>query len=330
MRYIRFIDADNATRAALSTGAGRAYKLARDFDLIAAAKNSADTGRGLREELERVTTEESVDVDELSRDGRILVPIPVDGAARCLVTGTGLTHRRSAEIRDAMNVDDEDDSDSMKMYRMGERDGQPAPGQIGIQPEWFFKGLAQCRVPSGAPIRVPNYVLSAGEELELAGVYLILPDGTPLRLGYVLANDFSDHELEGKNYLYLAPSKLRPCAIGPELLIGDAPEDLTGRITIHRDGERIWDREVSTGDANMTHSIANLEHHHFKHTTLITPGDLHVHLFGCPVFSYGDGLKLADGDEIEMYAPEFGTPLRNEIVFEEGEERLIRVAAVSP
>ena len=45
--------------------------------------------------------------------------------------------------------------------------------------------------------------------------------GHPVRIGFTTANEFSDHVMEKKNYLYLAPSKLRGCAIGPELLIDD-------------------------------------------------------------------------------------------------------------
>ena len=44
----------------------------------------------------------------------------------------------------------------------------------------------------------------------MAGIYVIGDDGTPFRVGFALANEFSDHVTERINYLYLAHSKLRP------------------------------------------------------------------------------------------------------------------------
>ena len=49
---------------------------------------------------------------------------------RCLVSGTGLTHLGSAKDRQAMHAVDENEmTDSMKMFRWGVEGGRPAPGQ---------------------------------------------------------------------------------------------------------------------------------------------------------------------------------------------------------
>jgi hypothetical protein len=53
--------------------------------------------------------------------------------------------------------------------------------------------------------------------------------GAPRRLGFCLANEFSDHVTERGNYLWLAHSKLRPAALGPELLVGALPADVAAR-----------------------------------------------------------------------------------------------------
>ncbi len=71
--------------------------------------------------------------------------------------------------------------------------------------------------PGGDLLR-PDFAEDGSEEPEIAGVYLIDADGSPVRLGYCLANEFSDHVVERGNYLWLAHSKLRTAAIGPELL----------------------------------------------------------------------------------------------------------------
>ena len=73
-----------------------------------------------------------------------------DEAARCLISGTGLTHLGSARNRQSMHeTSDEDLTDSMKMFRWGVEGGRPSPGCIGIAPEWFYKG-------TGSSLRAHN------------------------------------------------------------------------------------------------------------------------------------------------------------------------------
>jgi len=129
--------------------------------------------------------------------------------ARCLVSGTGLTHVGSARNRLAMHGKPEDLSDSMRMYRWGVEGGKPAAGDIGAAPEWFYKGNGTMLRGHGEPLTVPEYSDDGGEEAEIAGVYIIDSAGAPRRIGFTQGNEFSDHEFEKKNYLYLAASKLR-------------------------------------------------------------------------------------------------------------------------
>ena len=68
-----------------------------------------------------------------------------------------------------------------------------------------------------------------------------------------------------------------------------------------------------SGEANMSHSIANLEHHHFKFEGHRRPGDAHVHFFGAHSLSFGDGVVLKDGDWMEVRYDGFGRALRNPI-----------------
>src|SRR5690606_29177827 len=119
-------------------------------------------------------------------------------------------------------------TDSMKMFRLGLDGGKPTDGKPSIQPEWFYKGNGHALVGSGQPIASPAFALDAGEEPEIAGIYLVGPDGTPHRIGFALANEFSDHVTERQNYLYLAHSKLRPAALGTEILVGELPAHIEG------------------------------------------------------------------------------------------------------
>jgi hypothetical protein len=117
--------------------------------------------------------------------------------------------------------------------------------------------------------------------------------------------------MEKKNYLYLAHAKLRQCAFGPELFIGDLPESIEGTARILRDGETIWEKPFPTGEANMSHSIENIEFHHFKYNQLLRAGDVHAIFMGTAVASFADGIAVNVGDTFEIDIPLLGRPLIN-------------------
>jgi hypothetical protein len=231
--------------------------------------------------------------------------------ARCLVSGTGLTHKASAKNRDAMHAAAQAVTDSTRMYLSGLEGGRPAPGEIGISPEWFYKGCGTVLRAHNEPLTVPEYAEDGGEEPEIAGIYIIDLAGIPRRIGFTVGNEFSDHLFEKKNYLYLAASKLRNCSIGPELILGNSFDDVPGEVSVERAGKLIWSRAINTGENAMCHSLANIEHHHFKFEGHRRPGDLHVHFFGADAFSFGEGLLLEAGDVMQVRFDGFGRALRN-------------------
>lgn len=258
-------------------------------------------------------TEESFDYDELTRERQLLAPVDHPDPAHCLVSLTGLTHLGSAKSRDQMHARAmaATATDSIRMFQIGLHGGKPRAGEIGAQPEWAYKGDGRSLVAPEHPLTQPAFAEDGGEEAEIAGVYLIDGQGHPVRLGFVLGNEFSDHVLEKKNYLYLAHSKLRQCSIGPELLVGELPAVVTGTVRILRHRKAIWSSAFESGEANMSHSIANLEHHHFKYEMFRRPGDVHVHFFGANVISFGAHIRTQDGDVFEFEVPAFGRALRN-------------------
>lgn len=234
--------------------------------------------------------------------------------ARCLVSGTGLTHLGSARDRQAMHTTaPEELTDSMKMFRSGLEGGRPAPGRIGTAPEWFYKGSGTVLRAHGEPLPVPSYAEDGGEEGEVAGVYLIDDEGRPRRLGMAAGNEFSDHRFERRNYLNLAGSKLRACALGPELVLDPAFQSVAGCVSLQRGGTVFWTKPIKTGEAEMCHSLRNIEHHHFKFEPHRRPGDVHVHFFGACALSFGDGVTLVDGDVMEVRFEGFGRALRNPV-----------------
>jgi hypothetical protein len=271
----------------------------------------------------------TIDPAALLREGRLLPPVDHPDPTHLHVTGTGLTHLGSASTRDAMHKSNQQAAeapltDSMKMFRMGLEGGKPAPGVEGVQPEWFYKGNGHIVAAPGAPIPSPAFARDAGEEPEMAGIYVIGPDGTPFRVGFTLGNEFSDHVTERVNYLFLAHSKLRWCSFGPELRLGDLPADVRGTSRIVRNGKIVWEKPFLSGEANMSHTIANLEHHHFKYRLFRQPGDVHVHMFGTATLSFADGIKTEAGDVFEISEPQFGLPLTNSVAWDKAETVRIR------
>jgi hypothetical protein len=261
---------------------------------------------------------------------RILPPIDHPREPeRCMVSGTGLSHTGSARNRQAMHaVQAAQMTDSMRMFQWGIAGGRPEPGEIGVSPEWFYKGTARALRAHGEPLDVPTYAEDGGEEPEVAGVYIIDSEGQPRRIGMTTGNEFSDHLFEKKNYLYLAASKLRTCAIGPELVVDPDFQHVAGEVAIERAGEVVWSKPVETGESVMCHSLANLEHHHFKFEAHRRPGDVHVHFFGADAFSFGDGVRLADGDVMKVQWAGFGRALRNPLRVLGGPDRLVTVRGV--
>ena len=245
--------------------------------------------------------------------------------AHCMVSGTGLTHKASAENRAAMHKETNAEvTDSAKMYQLGLDGGTPADGAIGVQPEWFYKGDGSTLRAHGQELCTPAYGWDGGEEPEVAGAYVVSKSGTPFRVGMMMGNEFSDHRMEKKNYLYLAPSKLRNCSVGPELLVGETEfENVEGTVSIVRNSATLWTKQIWTGPKNMCHSVSNLDHHHFKYPAHRRPGDVHIHFFGADAFSFGEGVALESGDVMKVTFAGFGKALSNPLRIEEGPEELV-------
>jgi hypothetical protein len=299
------------------SGANSVYDLA----LVALASK-----RPLRQVLEDRLSQDTLPYDPVYRlesDWRIMPAFTHPEPARCLVTGTGLTHKASADNRNAMHDKAAELTDSMRMYLSGLDGGRPEPGKIGVAPEWFYKGCGANLRAHGEALVAPSFSSDGGEEPEIAGAYIISDDGVPRRVGMAMANEFSDHVLEKQNYLYLAHSKLRTCAVGPELVLDPDFSHVPGTVSVERGGAVLWSQQISSGESRMSHSLANLEHHHFKYDIHRRPGDVHIHFFGASAFSFGAGVRLQDGDIMSVAFENFGRPLRNPYRIQAGPEKLV-------
>jgi hypothetical protein len=306
--------ADDGTRSVIAATDEGAFVVPAAAAVRTLATAAIVAGVSLAETIVSLGRGAEIDLAAEFAAGRLIAPIDHHDPAHLVMTGTGLTHLGSAEGRDRMHraaAEAGIQTDSMRMFLEGIAGGKPAAGENGQQPEWFYKGDGSALVAPGAPLTMPAFAQDGGEEPELAGIYLIGPTGAPFRIGLCLANEFSDHVVERHNYLWLAHSKLRQAALGPEILVGTPPDRVEGVSRIVRDGTTLWEKPFLTGEANMSHSIANLEAHHFKYAAFRRPGDIHVHFFGTATLSFADGVRTAVGDMFEIEAAPFTLPLRN-------------------
>jgi hypothetical protein len=305
MRLVQFESSNGERRVGVVEGATvREVRTARSVRELALA--AIEAGVKLQQQVESLGLGDSHDYATLLADLKILPPLDHPDPAHMLISGTGLTHLGSASARDKMHQQAGDESaltDTMRIFKWGVEGGKPAAGQAGVQPEWFYKGDGSIVVRPGEAFPVPPFAEDAGEEPEIGGLYVIGPDSKPYRLGFAVGNEFSDHVMERKNYLYLAHSKLRSCSYGPELRVGELPQHLAGTSRILRNGEEIWRNEFLSGEANMCH--------HFKYRQFLKPGDVHIHFFGTATLSFADGIRTQPGDVFEISQAEFGAPLVN-------------------
>jgi hypothetical protein len=329
MLLIQFRTPDGRTRVGLLDAEGRQVRPVVGVDSTHALALAAIAQKTTLEALLSAASFDTArSYDSLAAEGALLPPLTHPDDAHCYVTGTGLTHLGSAESRNAMHkklAEAQTLTDSMKMFQMGLEGGKPAAGQVGVAPEWFYKGDGSIMRASGQDMEMPDFALDGGEESEIVGLYVNGPDGTPHRVGFALGNEFSDHVTEQQNYLYLAHSKLRVCAVGPALRVGALPAHIEGRTRLlDTSGAVRWEKPFVSGEANMSHTVANLEHHHFKYALFRRPGDVHVHFFGAATLSFADGIRVQPGERWEIESPAFGPALVNRLALQRSDRAPVR------
>jgi len=297
------------------------------------AFETIDAKKKLKEMIDLNLSDESLDYSSIYDGNSEWKLLPSfdhpENPMGCIISGTGLTHKNSALNRQIMHQSASDKlTDSMIIYQWGLEGGFPEKGTIGVQPEWFHKGNGSLLKAHGELLEVPCFGNDGGDEPEVAGVYVVDKNGNPRRIGFTTANEFSDHIMERKNYLYLAPSKLRNCSIGPELVVDENFDELNGTVQIIRGQQTVWSSAIHTGEKFMSHSLQNLEHHHFKYSCHRIPLQAHVHFFGADAFSFGK-IELQEGDIMEIQWEGMGRALRNPLHISGEEEKIVEVKSLN-
>ena len=315
MRLAQITD-ENGKRALVVTARGesRLVKGARTTAQLAEA--AIEAGTTLKKLIAERGVGKPVDLTAAYKEGRVLTPVDHPDPAHLYVTGTGLTHLGSAEGRDKMHKKLEDPSaltDSMKMFKMGLEGGKPGKGKEGVQPEWFYKGDGSTLAAPGGDLSEPRLRArrrrGAGDRRRLS--HRRRRPAAPARLRArqrVLRSRHRAAELSLSRPFEAARLQLRPGAADRR-----SAADVQGVSRIRRGKAVLWEKPFLSGEQNMSHTIANLEAHHFKYALFRRPGDVHVHFFGTATLSFSDGIKPEKGDVFEIEAEPFGLPLRNRL-----------------
>ena len=288
MHLSQITDADGARRvvfrddttARVVTGATTTYDLAREA--IAARTTLADAvrSRGLGAE---------VDLAAALAEGRVHAPINHPDPAHLHLTGTGLTHLGSAATRDAMHAG----------HRAGKADRfdedvphGPRGRQAGARARSACSRNGSTRATARSPWRPARRSLAGLRQGRRRGA----GDRRHLRdrrRRHAVPRSASRSPTSspttspsGVNYLFLAHSKLRERVVRA----GDPgsaplPDDVAAPRASCATARLLWEKPFLSGEANMSHTIANLEHHHFKYGLFRQPGDVHVHMFGTATLS---------------------------------------------
>ncbi|TAK71991.1 MAG: hypothetical protein EPO11_10685 [Gammaproteobacteria bacterium] len=233
-----------------------------------------------------------------------LPPMKPEEKLFSFVNGMGLTHKRIASIRYSSD-------------------------NIPIQGEWFYKGNGTILKTTADSLYVPPNAYSCTEEAEIVLIYVIDALSIPYRIGYTLGNDFSDPKMGKTNHAYFGQSKLRTCSIAPEIKVGEPPLELIGNVIIKRNNEYVWRSQFVTGINNMLYSLEKIESLVFQHDQFLIPGMVHYLFLGADTTSYSHGIRLMDGDIIDISSSEFTFNLINHVNFAKNSIQKINIESLS-
>ncbi len=117
-------------------------------------------------------------------------------------------------------------------------------------------------------------------------------------VGYTAGNDVSSRDIEGENSLYLPQAKIYDgcCSLGPGIVISepDPMRDLPIRLRIQRDGEVVFEGEIST--SRMKRSFEELVNYLGKELSFPNGAFL---MTGTGIVP-GDDFTLVPGDHTEI------------------------------
>ncbi|WP_042365426.1 fumarylacetoacetate hydrolase [Streptacidiphilus neutrinimicus] len=187
--------------------------------------------------------------------------------------------------------------------------------QVPDQPNWFVKGLGDALRLPGEPLGVPADAVAVCEEAEVVLVYVGDADGVPRYAGYTFGNDLTDIGRFKQHAGHLSYAKLCDAAVAPWLFAEAPPRVVTGRTTVERDGQTLWQGEFTTGAQALYYDLDAITARLLAYRTLHRPGRVHYVYLGADRGSFHAGVGLRDGDRIVLDFASHGVVLDNRLAW---------------
>ena len=169
------------------------------------------------------------------------------------------------------------------------------------RPEFVFKGTSRVCVGPGQSVGIRPDSAYTTPAPELA----VILGAKGRIIGYTLANDVTALDLEYENPFYIAQAKSysASCALGPVMVTADEipdPHALEMSVHIHRNGEPIFQAQVSTG--GLARTLETLIGYLLR-ANPVPPGS--VLLTGSGIMVHREA-ALAHGDSITIRMQQLG------------------------
>ncbi|MFE3038119.1 FAH family protein [Streptomyces canus] len=181
------------------------------------------------------------------------------------------------------------------------------------QPNWFLKGLGDVLKLPGQDLRAPDGSVALTEEAEVVLVHVTDATGVPRYVGYTFGNDLTDIGRFRRHRGHLSYAKLCDAAVAPWLFLGEPPRQVTGHVTIERDGEPGWQGEFTTGTKALHYGLDAIMSELFSYDALSVPGRVHYVYLGADRSSFHDGFRIADRDRVTLDFTSHGVTLSNTV-----------------
>ncbi|MFB7928925.1 MULTISPECIES: FAH family protein [Streptomyces] len=181
------------------------------------------------------------------------------------------------------------------------------------QPNWFLKGLGDVLRTSGQDLRAPAGSVALTEEAEVVLVYVTDADGMPRYVGYTFGNDLTDIGRFRRHRGHLSYAKLCDAGVAPWLFLDEPPRQVTGHVTIERDGEPAWRGEFTTGTKALHYGLDDIMSELFSYDALLAPGRVHYVYIGADRSSFHDGFRMTDRDRVTLDFASHGVTLSNTV-----------------
>ncbi|MCV9877498.1 hypothetical protein [Brenneria izbisi] len=191
-------------------------------------------------------------------------------------------------------------------------------GKLDGYPSWFFKGFANSLKMNDEVIKLSEAAVSVCEEAEIVLIYYINAESLPIYLGFTFGNDLTDIGQIRGNPSHLSYGKLADSAIHPFIFLAPPPAKIIGDVSIYRDNEKIWSRDIINGSEVLAYPVEKMMSKLWMHHSLCVPGMVHYVYIGADKNSIDFGVKIKNNDKVNIEFPDYNVLISNSIALHGG------------